>query len=646
MLMKTKLFFIAFLIGLANHLTFAQELNLEGPATTLKSDPNVPIFEIKNDAGQTVFAVYPGGVKVFIDDKLKAAGGGFTVGRLGTGKAAGDDYFIVNPGDVQVLLPSTTNKAAGGGFTVGRLGTGKASGTDSYLSVTPDSTRIYTSEKSDKGFAVGRLNTALGAQNFLNLTPNNYFIGHQSGMSNTTGLYNLFLGYQSGFSNKTGNSNTFLGYKSGYSNISGSNNVFLGSYSAYSFALGINNVFIGDSAGFQSSGADYNVFIGEGAGKGNTSGDYNTLIGYQAGYHTGGSSYTTAIGYQAGYSLSDWQAGTYIGFEAGKFNTGRTNVFIGSDAGRSFTTGQDNVCVGKGAGGSNDSPFVEATGARNVFLGWYAGYKCGAAATDNVIVGAQGFTNSITGNRNVLLGSYAGNASAAGSGNVFIGYNAGMNETNSNKLYIDNSSTTTPLIYGDFAAKTLNLNGKVGVNRTTYSNVSLSVSPAGLAYGIYVDAGSTIYAAYFNGSAYTTGTWSGSDIRWKKNIENISSPLEKILQMRGVRFDWNTEQYPNNGFDDKKQIGLIAQEVEKVFPELVRTNNEGYKAVAYDKIAALLIEGMKEQQSQIQSLKQENEKLKVQVSEINKLKSELLEMKMLIKNLIEKQNDFGSNTGQ
>ncbi|NJO92502.1 MAG: hypothetical protein HC831_28665, partial [Chloroflexia bacterium] len=59
---------------------------------------------MKNDAGQTVFAVYPGGVHVFIDDtQAKAVGGGFTVGRLGTGKATGNEFFTVNPGDVRVI---------------------------------------------------------------------------------------------------------------------------------------------------------------------------------------------------------------------------------------------------------------------------------------------------------------------------------------------------------------------------------------------------------------------------------------------------------------------------------------------------------------------------------------------------------------
>ena len=77
----------------------------ETPNKSTKSDPNTPIFEIKNDLGQTVFAVYPGGVKIFVDDQqLKATGGGFTVGRIGTEKATGNEIFSVNPNNVRVYI--------------------------------------------------------------------------------------------------------------------------------------------------------------------------------------------------------------------------------------------------------------------------------------------------------------------------------------------------------------------------------------------------------------------------------------------------------------------------------------------------------------------------------------------------------------
>ncbi|RLD74169.1 MAG: hypothetical protein DRJ07_19920, partial [Bacteroidetes bacterium] len=480
------------------------------------------------------------------------------------------------------------------------IGTEKAGGAEeNFLQVTPDSTRVYVDEESTGGFAVGKIGAVSGLQNFMYLRKENYFIGHNSGKL-TTGLYNLFLGYESGFSNTTGESNTFLGHRTGYSND-----------------VGVNNVFIGKEAGYSNTGSDYNTFIG-----------------YQAGYNAHASSYNTAVGYQAGFSVTNWQGGAFLGWEAGKFTTGRQNVFLGATAGRAFTTGDDNVCIGGGAGGSNDSPFVEATGDKNIFIGYQTGYKSGPAA-HNVIVGHQtAFGGTyITGSNNVYLGEGAGNQSGSASDNVFIGFNAGLNETASDRLYIANSDTDFPLIYGDFELSRLAFNGSVGINRKAYSNVSLAISPNDLNYGIYVDAGSTTYAAYFNGDAYATGTWNSSDKRWKKNISTLNSSLDKIIKLRGVTFDWNIERYPDKGFDNSIQIGVIAQEVEKVLPELVKTDTDGYKAVAYDKLTAVLIEAVKEQQKQIEELKEKNNTLSAQVSEIDALKAEMNELKAMVKEI-------------
>lgn len=112
------------------------------------------------------------------------------------------------------------------------------------------------------------------------------------------------------------------------------------------------------------------------------------------------------------------------------------------------------------------------------------------------------------------------------------------------------------------------------------------------------------YTFEVNGDAYCTGSWSGSDIRWKKDIKPIESSLEKINRISGVSYRWKTEEYKDFNFDNDRHIGIIAQEMEKVFPELVNTNDDGYKAVAYDKLTAVLLEAVKEQQDQIETLQQ------------------------------------------
>jgi hypothetical protein len=86
-----------------------------------------------------------------------------------------------------------------------------------------------------------------------------------------------------------------------------------------------------------------------------------------------------------------------------------------------------------------------------------------------------------------------------------------------------------------------------------------------------------------------------SDLAKKENIKTLENSLEKILLMRGVSFEWKDNH--------NKSIGVIAQEIEKVVPEIVNTNSQGIKSVSYDSIIGLLIEAIKEQQKQINIIK-------------------------------------------
>lgn len=100
-----------------------------------------------------------------------------------------------------------------------------------------------------------------------------------------------------------------------------------------------------------------------------------------------------------------------------------------------------------------------------------------------------------------------------------------------------------------------------------------------------------------------------SDVSLKENIQNIPSASEKIEQLNGVLFDWKQEYIDNNGGEDgyfirKSDVGVIAQDVEKVLPEIVGTRPNGIKAVKYDRLCALLIEGFKEMKQEIKQLKE------------------------------------------
>ena len=109
---------------------------------------------------------------------------------------------------------------------------------------------------------------------------------------------------------------------------------------------------------------------------------------------------------------------------------------------------------------------------------------------------------------------------------------------------------------------------------------------------------------HVTGETYVTNNitaYYSSDISLKDNIRPIESALFKVKQIRGVTFDWNeksSELQQEKGHD----VGLIAQEVETVLPEVIQIREDGIKAIAYEKVVPLLVEAIKEQQTLIEDL--------------------------------------------
>ena len=262
----------------------------------------------------------------------------------------------------------------------------------------------------------------------------------------------------------------------------------------------------------------------------------------------------------------------YIGTLAGQNREGHFNTSIGYQSGYAHNVVNT---------GSFPLLFYN-TASYNTYLGSFSGYS------------------NIIGDLNTYLGYQAGYLNV-GSGNVFLGYQAGAAATNtSNKLYIENSDTNFPLIYGDFETDDLRLNASVGINRSDSDS-----------YGLIVDGGtSSSYSmiVYKGAYAYTNGFVSASDASLKTEVETIEDALGLVSSLRGVSYKWK-DGNPEN-LSDKKQIGLIAQEVEEVLPEVVSENDEGLKGVSYDKLTAVLVEAVKEQQQIIEKQQQEIDELR------------------------------------
>lgn len=135
-------------------------------------------------------------------------------------------------------------------------------------------------------------------------------------------------------------------------------------------------------------------------------------------------------------------------------------------------------------------------------------------------------------------------------------------------------------------------------NAGNYTELAKAQSSGAFAFSIY-------------GSLWVNGTTYASDERFKQNISGIANPLEKLMQIRGVEYEMNTAAFPKNHFTAGRQIGLLAQDVEKVIPEAVN-EKDGYKGVDYARLVPLLIESIKAQQAQINGLKQELQDLRQQ----------------------------------
>jgi hypothetical protein len=106
-----------------------------------------------------------------------------------------------------------------------------------------------------------------------------------------------------------------------------------------------------------------------------------------------------------------------------------------------------------------------------------------------------------------------------------------------------------------------------------------------------------------SGTIASNGVALTSDARFKKNLLPIATPLDKVLGLNGHSYEWKTDEYKEKNFPNGRHYGVIAQEIEKVLPEVVNTDAKGEKSVAYTEIIPVLIEAIKEQQKEIEELK-------------------------------------------
>jgi hypothetical protein len=350
-------------------------------------------------------------------------------------------------------------------------------------------------------------NVGIGKEAMLNVTTGqeNVAVGDQAGYAITTANYSVGIGTDALRGVTTGVGNIGIGRYAGAGGGTDSYSISIGS-SAGQDATSTNAISIGQNAGFQLTG-DHNVAIGKNALQDGTSAFYNIAIGWGAGKNVTEGDSNTIVGNNAGEAMTTQNENVLIGQVAGQDLTGQYNVFVGSAAGFNATSADSNVAIGRQAMGS-----AVLTGDSNVAIGYTAGHTASSASL-NVLVGQGAGYGITTAQKSVVIGHNAGYVMAGQGGSVIIGFeagrlqdagsggsvaighqalysgtqnyqdvaigiNAGRKATGAsasnvflgryagpstagvvqNKLYINNAEGT-PLIYGDFSAPSVTING-------------------------------------------------------------------------------------------------------------------------------------------------------------------------------------------
>ena len=518
----------------------------------------------------------------------------------------GSRLVIVTPEDssgdtIQRSLIDFYQKTSTGMTNIGKIGLD----THANISIGVNSLKkneykgdIYTSEPRST-FYKATNNTAVGHNSLLSNSSgvSNSAFGAYSMRDNTSGSWNLALGTESLLMNTVGSGNVSVGAHSmyfsteGYNNTAigiralagyepantrttpqtGSQNVAVGASSLYLNTTGSNNVANGANALYSNTTGNYLTAIGMGALSGNKEGIEHTAVGYFAlskntstgyesntamGYHSLGENTTgtgntafgddslglnqegirnTGVGHNALYSNKTSQ-NTAVGYNSQQFtSSGAGNTSIGARSMAANIDGYENVAVGHGSLRDNLNGYRNVAVGQDSLLVSTTGYL-------NTAVGDDALFSNTTGSGNTGIGKSALRENTTGSNNVALGQHAGFGVNDSNKLYIEGNgyyyTGSSALIYGDFFARSVKINGSLTVN--SFTNLS--------------------------------------DKRIKNIKEENKIGLERILKLKVYDYTFR-----NTVNDKRKHTGILAQDLQKIIPNAVveGPGNDKYKSLLY-----------------------------------------------------------------
>jgi hypothetical protein len=520
----------------------------------------------------------------------------------------------------------------------------------------------------------------------------NAFVGTLTGSENTTGINNAYFGNSAGRQNTTGNSNTFVGNLTGTNNLTGSGNTFVGVNSGLANTTGTSNTLLGNSTNFGAGNLNFATAIGAGAvvstsstivlgraadtvqvpGSLNVAGTFGAnIFNAVTQYNIGGNRFLSNFGTN----------NIFAGVNSGTNNSsGNGNAFFGSQSGNANTTGINNAFFGFNAGSAN------LGGGANTFIGVNAGLA-NVGSSNNTFLGANAGNSNLTSNGNTYLGANSDggflitNSVAIGqkafvgqSNSLILGSINGVNTATADTLVGIGTSTPTSRLHlvnnTDFSflvesSAPLGAGIELKSNRSTPHNwliytgdnqnfgynlffldkttntvvMSLRGDPQGggvvnvdglLAKSIFMDtppadgdAPLCLNSFILRIARCSDSLTQGFKKDLQKDIRPFSSGLSFLNRFKPVAFRWQSS--------DKADFGFVAEDLAKIDPLLVNYNAKGeIEGVKYDRISAVLVNAVKEQQTRIETQEKQNLELKKQIEMQQK---QLDEQKAIIEGL-------------
>jgi hypothetical protein len=455
-------------------------------------------------------------------------------GNVGIGTTTPSSKLSV-AGDINLTGALKFNENAGtSGYVLQTTGTGAQWVATSTLGITADVTSLSSITVGNGNTNSGSNSVTFGYQN-SNLMANSVLLGNRN-FTSTNGTTSVAVGI---LNNSTGVTlNTTTGVLTG--TASATTTVGIGST-----ALGVLNNAKGETStaiGYLNSASGIKAIA---IGYQNTSSGSNTSVALGESNNVSG-----ALG--TGLGISNTVSNGF----ASAFGYTNTSSGSGSLAAGLNNTSSNTYTIALGRQNSASASEAIAIGQQNT-----------ASAANTIAIGK---TNIIQGASSIGIGSGIQHSVAS---SISIGYNLTTAVTNQIQFGLNNTNKVV-----------IDSSANVGIGTTTPGQ-KLTV----VGNGQFTSVGSGAYGFDLNLTSDGTLTTSASDMRLKENIQQLDSKetLEKILQLKPSAFDWKS----NSSHD----IGLIAQEVEQIFPELVFENpTDGYKGINYSRIPALLISAVQE----------------------------------------------------